>query len=89
MNTFQEILDVSKQTASVNVPVSVIAGSADQVEKEAALREAILPLVPTARFKTIEGVGHLTPLEGPNEVVNAIADFLAEEKLSDNGRATK
>ena len=78
MNTFQEILDVSKQTASVNVPVSVIAGSADQVEKEAALREAILPFVPHAKFKTIEGVGHLSPLEGPNEVAKQISDFLAD-----------
>jgi pimeloyl-ACP methyl ester carboxylesterase/predicted SnoaL-like aldol condensation-catalyzing enzyme len=82
-------LDISKQTASINVPVCVIVGSADQIEKEDALREAILPLVPTARFKTIEGVGHLTPLEGPNEVVNAISDFLAEEKLSGNGKGTK
>jgi pimeloyl-ACP methyl ester carboxylesterase/predicted SnoaL-like aldol condensation-catalyzing enzyme len=82
-------LDISKQTASINVPVCVIVGSADQIEKEAALREAILPLVPTARFKTIEDVGHLTPLEGPNEVVNTISDFLAEEKLSDNGKGNK
>ena len=72
------VLDVSKQTASVNVPVCVIAGSADQVEKEAALREAILPLVPHAKFKTIEGVGHLSPLEGPNEVAQQISDFLAD-----------
>src|SRR5271168_3801332 len=81
-------LDISKEAASIRVPMCVIVGSADPIEKEAALREAILPLVPSALFKTIEGVGHLTPLEGPNEVVNAIADFLAEEKLSDNGRAT-
>src|SRR5580704_4857912 len=72
------VLDVSKQTASINVPVCVIAGSADQVEKEAALREAILPLVPHAKFKTIEGVGHLSPLEGPNEVAQQISDFLTD-----------
>jgi pimeloyl-ACP methyl ester carboxylesterase len=82
-------LDISKEAASIRLPMCVIVGSADPIEKEDALREAILPLVPTARFKTIEGVGHLTPLEGPNEVVNAISDFLAEEKLSDNGKGTK
>ena len=71
-------LDISNQTASINVPVCVIAGSADQVEKEAALREAMLPLVPHAKFKTIEGVGHLSPLEGPDEVAQAISDFLAD-----------
>src|SRR5271168_620180 len=71
-------LDISNQTASINVPVCVIAGSADQVEKEAALREAILPLVPNAKFEIIEGVGHLSPLEGPDEVAKAISDFLAD-----------
>src|SRR5271167_490550 len=71
-------LDISKQTASITVPVCVIVGSADQVEKEAALREALLPLVPHARFETIEGVGHLSPLEGPDEVAEAISDFLAD-----------
>jgi pimeloyl-ACP methyl ester carboxylesterase len=70
-------LDISAQTASIAAPVCVIVGSADQVEKEAALREALLPLVPHAKFETIEGVGHLLPLEAPSEVAKAISDFLA------------
>jgi pimeloyl-ACP methyl ester carboxylesterase len=72
------VLDISKQTASITVPVCVIVGLADQVEKESALREAILPLVPNAKFKTIEGVGHLSPLEGPDEVAQQISDFLTD-----------
>src|SRR5580658_9530588 len=72
------VLDVSKQAASINVPVCVIVGSADQVEKEAALREALLPLVPHAKFETIEGVGHLSPLEGPDEIAEAISRFLTD-----------
>ena len=71
-------LDISKQTASIAAPVCVIVGSADEVEKEAALREALLPLVPHPKFVTIEGVGHLSPLEGPDEVAEAISDFLAD-----------
>jgi pimeloyl-ACP methyl ester carboxylesterase len=70
-------LDISEQTAAITVPVCVIVGSEDQVEKEAALREALLPLVPHAKFAAIEGVGHLSPLEGPREVAEAISDFLA------------
>jgi pimeloyl-ACP methyl ester carboxylesterase len=70
--------DISEQTASITVPMCVIVGSEDQVEKEAALREALLPSVPHARFETIEGVGHLSPLEGPREVAEAISDFLAD-----------
>jgi pimeloyl-ACP methyl ester carboxylesterase len=71
-------LDISKEVSSINVPVCVIAGSADQVEKEVALREAILPLIPQAKFKTIEGVGHLSPLEAPAEVAEAISAFLED-----------
>jgi len=70
-------LDISKQVASINIPVYVIAGSEDQVEKETALRNAFLPLVPHARFETIKGVGHLSPLEAPAEVAEAISAFLA------------
>jgi pimeloyl-ACP methyl ester carboxylesterase len=44
------------------------------------LREALLPLVPRAQFKTIEGVGHLSPLEGPDEVAQVMADFLADAR---------
>jgi pimeloyl-ACP methyl ester carboxylesterase len=71
-------LDVSEQAASITVPVCVIVGSADQVEKDAALREALLPLVPHATFEAIEGVGHLSPLEAPEEVAAAISSFLAD-----------
>jgi pimeloyl-ACP methyl ester carboxylesterase len=70
-------LDISKQAADVSVPVCVIVGSADQVEKEAALREAILPLLPQAKFEVIDDVGHLSPFEGPAEVAQAISNFVA------------
>jgi 3-oxoadipate enol-lactonase len=73
------LLDISKQAASITVPVCVIAGSEDQVEKEDFLRKVLLPLLPHARFKTIEGVGHLSPLEGPDDVAKVISDFLADQ----------
>jgi pimeloyl-ACP methyl ester carboxylesterase len=41
------------------------------------LRAALLPLVPRAQFKTIDGVGHLSPLEPADEVAEAISGFLA------------
>ena len=77
-------LDISKESASITVPICVIVGSEDQVEKEAALREAFLPLVPHAKFETIAGVGHLSPLEGSDEVAEVISDFLAEQQRSAN-----
>jgi pimeloyl-ACP methyl ester carboxylesterase len=74
-------LDISRETAFIAVPVCVIIGSADQVEQEAALRTALLPLLPHARFEVLEGVGHLSPVEGPNELAGAISDFLANLAL--------
>ena len=71
-------LDISKQAAAITVPVCVIVRSVDQVEKEAALREAILPSVPQAKFEVIGDVGHLSPLEGPSEVAQAISNFVAD-----------
>jgi pimeloyl-ACP methyl ester carboxylesterase len=55
-------LDISKQVASINVPMSVIAGSEDQVEKEAALRNAFLPLVPHASSRPLRGLDTFRPL---------------------------
>jgi pimeloyl-ACP methyl ester carboxylesterase len=70
------LLDIARLTAAITVPVCVIVGSEDQVEREAALRDALLPLVPQAKFETIKGVGHLSPIEGPQEVAQAISNFL-------------
>lgn len=70
-------LDVSNQAAAIRVPVSVIVGSADQVERESVLRQTLLAVVPQARFEVLEDVGHLSPLEAPSSVAEAISDFLA------------
>jgi pimeloyl-ACP methyl ester carboxylesterase len=70
-------LDISQQARAIQVPVQVILGAADQVEREPALRQAFAPLLPQARFEVLEGVGHLSPLEAPRSVAEAILDFLA------------
>jgi len=70
-------LDISEQTAAISAPACIIVGSADQVESEAVLRQKLLALVPRARFEILEGVGHLSPLEAPGSVADAISDFLA------------
>ena len=64
--------DFSGEAAKISVPVSVIVGSADTVESEASLRAAFAGLVPVAAFTVLPGVGHLAPLEAPDEVAAAI-----------------
>jgi len=46
-------LDITNQAASINVPVCAIVGSEDKVEKEAALREAFLPILPRTKLEII------------------------------------
>jgi len=70
-------LDISEQAAAISVPVCVIVGSADQVERESVLRQTLLALVPQARFEILDGIGHLSPLEAPGSVSDAISGFLA------------
>jgi pimeloyl-ACP methyl ester carboxylesterase len=71
-------LDISDMAAAISCPVGVIVGSADRVQTEAELRGTLLPLMPQARFEILEGVGHLSPLETPVSVAEAISDFLAD-----------
>ncbi len=70
-------LDISDLAKAISAPVYVVMGSADQVEREADLRETLMPLLRDARFEILEGVGHLSPLEAPRSVAEAISDFLA------------
>jgi 3-oxoadipate enol-lactonase len=68
--------DVSAGLAGVSVPVSVVVGDRDQVEHEAALRQVISPLLPQATFTTLAGIGHLSPLEAPEELAAVCLDLL-------------
>lgn len=70
-------LDITAQAGEISVPVCVIVGSADQVEPESLLRQEFRAWVPQARFEVLEGVGHLSPLEAPDSVAEAIWDFLS------------
>jgi pimeloyl-ACP methyl ester carboxylesterase len=41
--------------------------------------EEIVALVPGARLVVLDGVGHLSPLEAPGAVGEALRDWLADE----------
>jgi pimeloyl-ACP methyl ester carboxylesterase len=64
--------DITGQASNIVVPVHVIVGGADNIESEASLRNAFENVVPQAEFVTLDGVGHLAPLEATGELVAAI-----------------
>jgi pimeloyl-ACP methyl ester carboxylesterase len=70
------IEDISVGLIGVTIPTTVVIGDRDQVEHEAALRKAFARFLPQATFRVLEGVGHLSPLQAPDVIVDACLDML-------------
>lgn len=68
--------DISAEVGAIAVPVWVIAGERDQVERVDVLRRELLPRIPGARFEVLPAVGHLLPLEAPEALALRIGAFL-------------
>lgn len=71
-------LDVSSQILRLEVPTSVVFGTADRLTPAAAHAQAIADALP--RFEgmtTLTGLGHMTPMEAPETVVTLIRQRVA------------
>lgn len=68
-------LDISERTRTISVPALVVAGAADRVEPESALRENLVRYLPQAEFRMLPHSGHLIPFEAPAELAGAITQF--------------
>ena len=66
-------VDISTAASAITVPVVVIVGGADRVETEEVLRREIPRFIRDVRFHILDGVGHLSPLEAPEEVASMIS----------------
>jgi len=53
----------------------VIAGEFDLVDPPAVLEKEVVGIIPNSRFEIVHGVGHLLPLEAPEEVSTLINSF--------------
>ncbi|SDO66712.1 alpha/beta fold hydrolase [Afipia sp. GAS231] len=65
-------LDISNLVGNIDVPTTIIVGDADKVEPEPVLRREFGSRIKNAEFVILPGVGHLAPLEAPNELAAAI-----------------
>ncbi len=70
--------DISADVAAINVPVLVISGELDKVDRVETLRAELLPRIAGAHLEVLPGIGHLSPLEAPSAVAAAIRRFVAE-----------
>ena len=70
--------DISAQMANINVPGSIIAGTADKAVAPDVQPEMTLPYVPNATFTTVAGAGHLLPYEVPDILTNFIRERVGQ-----------
>jgi pimeloyl-ACP methyl ester carboxylesterase len=64
--------DITATTRAIEVPVRVLAGRQDRVDPPESLEANLLPFVPEARMTILEGTGHLSPLEVPDQIANEL-----------------
>ena len=70
-------MDFRAGLACVKKPCLVIAGSADALTKPEAVAE-VASAIPGAGFATVEGAGHMIPVEQPEAFDRLIDGFLAQ-----------
>jgi pimeloyl-ACP methyl ester carboxylesterase len=65
-------MDITATTRAIQVPVQVLAGRQDQVDPPESLEANLLPFIPGARMTVLEGTGHLSPLEVPEQIAKEL-----------------
>ena len=68
--------DVSARLPQMDLPALVVCGREDAFSTVAEMRD-MARLLPQARFVEVAGAGHMSPLEQPQAVNEAIREFLA------------
>ncbi|MFD9509582.1 alpha/beta fold hydrolase [Streptomyces mirabilis] len=74
--------DFADVVGAIDVPVLVLAGSHDKVDPPRVLREHLLSKIPTAGLVELDGTGHLSPLEVPEQVASHITAFVTELRIA-------
>lgn len=67
--------DFTSELPKIDVPTLIICGAEDAIAPPAEM-EGIAKAIPGAKYVSIAGAGHMTPLEKPAEVNAAIRAFL-------------
>jgi pimeloyl-ACP methyl ester carboxylesterase len=69
--------NITNAAGLIEAPVQVLAGRYDLVDPPASLEANLLPVIPGARMTVLDGTGHLSPLEVPDQIANEIDQFVA------------
>ena len=68
--------DIRSEVSRITVPTLVVSGAHDQVDTTERLRQELLPYIAGAQLTVLPGVGHLSMLESPRAVAQAIEQFV-------------
>ncbi|MDR3428744.1 alpha/beta hydrolase [Silvimonas sp.] len=69
--------DITAQAALIRVPTLVISGDKDKVDPPAVLQQELMTRIPHATLHVLPGIGHLSPLEAPEDLAHQIREFVA------------
>lgn len=67
--------DISNEVSKITVPTLILAGDHDPQDPLEQQRSEVLSRIPGATLRVVENSGHLSPLEQPRQVAEAIAEF--------------
>jgi pimeloyl-ACP methyl ester carboxylesterase len=70
-----DAFDVMEQLGQIAAPTLIISGAADQLTP-AKYAARLAESIPGARLRLIENAGHMIMLEQPDQVAQAVSDFL-------------
>ena len=70
--------DILEDVKRISVPVLIIAGGVDRIETAERLTSEVLRNVEGAKMVTVDGSGHLLPIEAPSQVSGLVKNFVGQ-----------
>lgn len=75
--------DTTQSLSQIKIPTLLICGEKDALTPPSVMKE-MFHKIPAAEFAEINNAGHMTPIENPIEVNNAIINFLNKNFIGKN-----
>ncbi len=73
--------DVSAGVGDISIPTLIIAGENDIVDTPERLEAEVKSVIPKSEMVVIDGVGHLSMLQKPEEIAKLISGFIQQQHL--------
>ena len=68
--------DISERVKNIDVPTLILAGDQDRQDPLVQQQTDVLPRIRGARLEVVRDSGHLSPIDQPGQLADAIRAFL-------------